>query len=265
MLHSTTIKNKIQKAVGPVCALAFWVLVWKIFSLFIGKEILLPSPEVVFFKLMELVTLGSFWKIIGTSFLNIMGGFLLGVLCGCVLAAATCAASFAHALVAPVMNVMKATPIASFIILAMVWLKQGDIAVFAVFLMVMPLIWGNVTAGIKGADRALLEMAQAFRFSKSKILACIYLPSVLPFLLSGATTAIGFAWKAGVAAEVLATPRHSIGAQMHNARVYLEMPSLFAWTVVVVLLSMLIEWAIKRLANAFSKERGHRYAPAPPK
>ena len=107
--------------------------------------------------------------------------------------------------------------------------------------MVLPIIWANVSEGIRNTDRQLLEMGRMFRFGPWKTAWRIFVPSILPYFMAGCTTGLGLAWKAGVAAEVLAMPRNSIGLQLYNAKVYLETSDLFAWTLVIILLSMLLE------------------------
>ena len=75
----------------------------------------------------------------------------------------------------------------------------------------------------------------------------IYLPSLRPYLLAAVTTAMGLAWKSGVAAEVLCIPRPAIGTQIYNSKLYLDIPDLFAWTVAVVALSLLLEGLLRAL------------------
>lgn len=166
---------------------------------------------------------------------------MLGVLAGAVLAVLTSLSSWLYSIFRPMLTVIKSTPVVSFIILALVWMEKSTVPVFISFLMVTPMIWANLAGGIRETDRNLLEMAKTYGFTKRQIVQKIYIPSVMPSLLTALTTAIGFAWKAGIAAEVISTPRQSIGSQLYNAKVYLETVDLFAWTVVVVVLSMALE------------------------
>lgn len=243
-----------SKILPGILVFAVWILIWQITSLRIDQEILLPSPAKVFQKTGELVWLPSFWGTVFFSFIRIMGGFCLGVLCGSLLAVGTSTFPWMERFFTPALKVIKATPVASFIILALVWMKQGGVSVFIAFLMVLPLIWANVVAGIESTDIKILQMAKVFCFTKRKILTLIYWPTVFPFLLSGIMTALGFAWKAGIAAEVLAMPKYSIGTQLYNSKVYLETVDLFAWTMVVIILSMVIEGFIVRFLRRLTRK-----------
>ncbi len=222
-------------------AILFWIAVWEILSLCVGQELLVPSPAQVLVRLSQLLRETDFWRIAASSLLRIMGGYLAAVAAAILLAILTSSFSFLHVLVSPLLGIIKATPVASFIILALVWLRGSRIPPFAAFLMVLPIVWANVSEGIRNTDQQLLEMSRMFRFGPWKTAWRIYVPSILPYFMAGCTTGLGLAWKAGVAAEVLAMPRNSIGMQLYNAKVYLETPDLFAWTLVIILLSMLLE------------------------
>lgn len=256
MTTSTTAaeKKRVVSLLKKCAALLFWAAVWQIVSLCVGQELLVPSPAQVLVRLSQLVRETDFWLVSAGSLLRIMAGYLTAVAAAVLLAVLTSAFSFLRELVSPLLSVIRATPVASFIILALVWLRGSQIPPFAAFLMVLPIVWANVGEGIRNTDVRLLEMARVFRFGPWKTAWRIYVPGVFPYFMAGCTTGIGLAWKAGVAAEVLAMPRSSIGLQLYNAKVYLETPDLFAWTLVIILLSMLLE---KLLTGLLCRLSGH--------
>ena len=230
-------------------AVAVWLLLWQLASMAVGLPLLLPSPLAVLLRLGQLCTGADFWLTVASSLLRILLGFLLGVLFGTALAGLCWRFRLIDALARPLLGVLKSTPVASFIILALVWVKTTWLATVISFIMVLPLIYANVREGIDSADRQLLEMAQVFRLSRRKTFRYCYLPAILPFFL-----ALGFAWKSGIAAEVLGRPARAIGSQIYDSKIYLETPDLFAWTLVVILLSVLLE----RLAVRFVRWAGKR-------
>ncbi len=234
----STIKGNVIK---NLFAAFFWVAVWEAAALAVHKEVLVASPLTVFKRLWVLGQTGDFWISAGASVFRILLGFLLAVFLGCLAAWLTSRFGPVHALFAPLMAVIKATPVASFIILALVWIETGNIPTFTSFLMVFPVIWGNVHQGICQVDSDLKEVAKVYRMSGIKCLTKLYIPSVLPFFSAGCTTGLGLGWKAGIAAEVLCTPKPSIGKELYSAKVYLETADVFAWTLVVILLSFFIE------------------------
>ena len=235
-------------------AVAVWLLLWQLASMAVGLPLLLPSPLAVLLRLGQLCTRADFWLTVASSLLRILLGFLLGVLFGTALAGLCWRFRLIDALARPLLGVLKSTPVASFIILALVWVKTTWLATVISFIMVLPLIYANVREGIDSADRQLLEMAQVFRLSRRKTFRYCYLPAILPFFLSAISSALGFAWKSGIAAEVLGRPARAIGSQIYDSKIYLETPDLFAWTLVVILLSVLLE----RLAVRFVRWTGKR-------
>lgn len=235
-------------------AVAVWLLLWQLASMAVGLPLLLPSPLAVLLRLGQLYTGADFWLTVASSLLRILLGFLLGVLFGTALAGLCWRFRLIDALARPLLGVLKSTPVASFIILALVWVKTTWLATVISFIMVLPLVYANVREGIDSADRQLLEMAQVFRLSRRKTFRYCYLPAILPFFLSAISSALGFAWKSGIAAEVLGRPARAIGSQIYDSKIYLETPDLFAWTLVVILLSVLLE----RLAVRFVRWAGKR-------
>ena len=222
-------------------ATVFWVGIWCLLAYRIGSDFLFPSPLTVWQTLCHLVTEKSFWLITFTSVLRVVWGILLSLILGTALAYLTSLSGLLNTLLGPAISAIKATPVASFIILALLWLDRDILPVFITALIVIPIVWANVTEGIRNVDRNLIDVANIYRFSLGKRLHRLYIPSIAPYFMAACKSSLGMAWKAGIAAEILATPNHSIGKELYYSKAYLETPTLFAWTVVVILLSLLIE------------------------
>ena len=175
------------------------------------------------------------------SLLRVLWGILISWILGTLLAYLLHVSRVLNALVSPLITAIKATPVASFIILALLWFDRGVLPVFITALIVIPIVWANVTQGINSVDKNLTEVASMYRFSVRKKIFRLYVPSVAPYFMAACKSSLGMAWKAGIAAEVLATPEHSIGVELYYSKTYMEHTTLFAWTLVVVLLSVIIE------------------------
>ena len=188
----------------------------------------------------------------GWSASRVFGGFLLACLTGTALAALAARHPPAEELLAPVAAAVKATPVASFIILALVWLDSRHLPVFISFLMVFPTVYLNLLEGIRQTDRNLLEMAQVFHVPLTRRLRGIYLPQVLPYFRSAASLGLGLCWKAGIAAEVIGLPAGSMGERLYTAKIYFQTPDLFAWTAAVVAVSAVFERLFLRLVDALA-------------
>ncbi len=238
MRRSTIWANKPFRAAA---ALIFWIAVWQLVSMAVGLELLLPGPATVGRTLLRLLRDGAFWRSVGCSLLRVFGGFAAGTALGVLLAALTAAVPACDALLSPAIRLMRTVPVASFIVLALLWLKSWLLPAVIAAIVVLPVVWGNVRAGIRAIEPQYLELARCYRFGRWKTLRFVQIPSVLPYFRAAVLSAVGMGWKAGVAAEVLCQPKLSIGAHLYNAKVYLETDQLFAWTLVVIVLSLLFE------------------------
>lgn len=253
-MKTSIIRDKILKA---IFAALFWVAVWEMAALAVHKEVLVADPVTVLRQLGELAGTGSFWTSAACSVGRILLGFLTAAVLGSVIACVTARLALVNTLFAPLAAVIKATPVASFIILALVWIDTGRIPTFTAFLMAFPVIWGNVHQGIQQVDIGLKEVAKVYGMPRVKCLTKLYIPSIMPFFSAACTTGLGLAWKAGIAAEVLCTPRNSIGKELYSAKIYLETPDVFAWTLVVIVLSFVIEKLLVYLIRKAVRANGY--------
>lgn len=224
--------------------------VWQLAAMGVNAPILLASPVQTLARLLALLPTAELWRTVGCSFLRIAGGFLLALALGTALALAAYRWAAAETLLRPYVLVIKSVPVASFIILALIWMGSARLPLFISFLMVFPVIYTNTLQGLKAADAQLLEMARLFRVPWARRLRYIHLPALEPFLLAGCSTALGMSWKAGVAAEVIGVVGGSIGERLYEAKIYLQTADLLAWTVVIVAVSALFEraflWLLRR-------------------
>lgn len=234
-------KAKVFKLISALLSVLFWILVWAALSFKIGSEFLLPSPADTLRTLSKLTLTADFWTIAGISLVRILAGILIAIAVGSAAAVLTSNIRLADSLLSPMMTVIKATPVASFIILALLWVDRNTLPIFITVLIVLPIVWSNVSSGIRSVDKGLLEVAAVYRFTFGKRVMKVYLPSIMPYFLAACRASLGMAWKAGIAAEVLCTPRHAIGTQIYFSKTYLETTELFSWTLAVILLSVIIE------------------------
>ncbi len=238
----------LKKVLYVLPAPAFWVGVWQVCALLVdrhvdgrGNELLLPYPISVWNALVSMLGTGDFWAVVLASLGRIAVGLMCGVLLGAALAVVTHGSRWCDRLLSPAIRVARAAPVASFILLVLLWTGRNRVPAVISALMVLPVVWDSLSQGIRAVDRKLLELAKAYRFSRFKTGKLVYLPSLRPYILTALTNAAGLAWKSGVAAEVLCLPDPSLGQRIYYTKYYLDIPELFAWTAVTVALSMALE------------------------
>jgi len=245
--------KKLHPFAKKLMVFAFWLLVWELLALKVGKSLLLPAPVEVLPRLFELMGEIDFWVITVLSLCSVFAGVIVSVILGTVLAVITCSIKPLDALISPILGVIRSAPIASFIVLAILWLGREAVPSLIAGLMVLPVVWANVSAGIKNTDKQLLEMSRCYNFSPLRTVRRVYAPSIMPHFLSAVRTALGLGWKAGITAEVLTVPANSIGKMLSDAKLYMETVDLFAWTLVIILCSLAIEKLIMAAISSLGK------------
>ena len=233
--------------VNGLPALIFWSAVWYLAALAMDNPLLLPGPLQVLKCLGNLMQTAAFWQTVAVSIGRILLGVVSAMLLGCILAVITASCRLLEVLIAPAMTAMQATPVASFTILVLIWIDRDYVPVLICGMMVLPVVYNSVSTGIRVTDPQLLEMAKVYRLSRFQILRRIYVPSVLPFFQTACINSVGLGWKAGIAAEVLTVPKHSIGRMIADSKLYLMTEELFASTLVVIVLSLLLQKLMLRL------------------
>ena len=233
---------------------AFWIALWAFSAWRVGKPLLFPSPLAVLTRLWELAQTKEFYTVVGNSLWSVLSGILIAVLLGSILSALTAHVKVLRDLLLPIMTVIKATPVASFIILALIWIGAKKVPTFITILIVLPLIWTNLDVGFSKIDRGLWEVAKVYKMPFWRRWTTLTLPSLKPYFVSACRSALGLAWKAGIAAEIIASPRNTIGTMIGDAKQYILTADMFAWTLTVILLSLVIEFVFSALLTRLGKD-----------
>lgn len=238
-----------KKALKIIASVLVWLVLWQILAICVNSKIILVTPIEAAKRLWELIREVSFWRSILSSMGRILLGFALGMTVGTFMAVVSGKVGFIRTLLSPLISVMKSIPVASFTILALIWIGSKDLSVLVSFLICVPIVCANMLEGIDNLDPNLEEMSRVFKIPFGRRFAGVYLSQLLPYFRSASRLAIGLCWKSGVAAEVIGIPSGSIGERLYMSKVYLETADLFAWTTVIILLSYLCERFFIALVN----------------
>ena len=254
-------KKLFIKVGATASALALWIAIWWIAAINIDIALILPTPAAVFLKMLKLPAEQGFAAMLFGSMGRVFLGYALGILLGVLFA------YFAHflypvkAFLSPFIKIITAIPVASFILLCMLWMANEITAVFIAFLMVLPIVYGNVLGGLENTDRSLIEAASAYGFSPVKKAFLLYVPSLLPYFGSACITGIGLAWKAAISAEIMCVTAKSIGYHIYQSQSW-ETEKMFALTIYVILLSIISEYLIKGIAHLIKRYTKKRFGGA---
>ena len=178
---------------------------------------------------------------------RVIAGLVLGTVFGIVFAMLSHRFYVVKAILSPAITVIKSTPVASFIIILWIMMSGSALSIFIAFLMVVPVIWQNLMDGYDAIDAQMYEVAEIFEFSGFKRLRILVIPTLFGYLYPALITSVGLAWKSEIAAEIIAYTKNSIGYMINNAKADFDTPRVFAWTVVIITMSILLELITKKM------------------
>lgn len=246
---STTVQNKTRSIISFAAA----VLVWQLAASILNEPLLLSSPIDVIKRMATIWKEPYFFYSIYVSAKNIFIGFFTALFLAVLLGAISARYRFFETLLMPYITCMKTVPVASFVILALLWFKAERLSIFISFLIVFPVIYKNVVEGIRSVDIKLLEMAKLYNVPLKRKIKMLYLPKLRPYMVSALSSSIGMSWKAGVAAELIARPDFTIGQRLYDSKVYLSTADLFCYTLIIILLGYLSEKIILAITQRLTE------------
>ncbi len=239
--------KKLKKALTTAAVIVIWLGIWQVVSLIVNQPLYVPSPYDTFKSLFGLVGTSGFWLSILATFYRVALGLAVSFVLGCSVAYISAHAKAVESFLNPFVTAVKSTPVMSIIILALVWFKASFVPVFSCILLCFPIFYTNTLSGIKAVDRGFLELAKVYSIRKARVISEVTLPSVLPHIYSALSISLGFSWKSVVAAEVLSSPRYSMGFNLYETKLYLNTSELFAWTIAIIIVSIIFEKGLKSL------------------
>ena len=252
--RSILLKFKPLKIIIPLVVI---LSAWEIIALIVNDNFFMPTVHETAVSLFKILISGAFFEVIFIAFLRVISGLIWGIIAGILIAAVCHKFDIVNTILSPIISIMKATPVACIIVLLWIRMSYTEIAVFVVILMVLPIVWQNVYDAFKSVDKDLEEVAAIFKLGKLQKIKVLIVPTLLSYLLPAIITSIGLAWKAEIAAEIMTNS--NIGRLIYDFKtVSLDTASIFAWTVIIVVLSILFEKVAKyflgRLANEFKDQ-----------
>ncbi len=243
-----------MKKIGKKLAAAIiWLVLWQLLALVVNNKILLAGPVETVTALVRMAGEAEFWESLISSYLHIMLGIVIGTVLGILFSCISYRYKAVEIFLSPFVETLKAIPVASFIILILIWIGSENVSTVIVSLVVFPIMYVGMLGGFSACDKKLLEMAHVYRMPGINKFRYIYFPSLMPFIISAMSLAVPMGFKSGVAAEVIGQPLKSMGNGLYRAKIYLDTGELFAWTFVIVFLAFITEKLILLILSLFKK------------
>lgn len=231
------------------------ILLWKLVSFLVGREIILPSPEATLVYLVELLGRGETWAAIAATLRRVLISFLINIVIALFTGIASGFSSRIYYLLMPVVTVMKAVPTMGVILLSLIWFNSEIAVLFVCTLIVFPLLYSSVVTGIHHLDKGLLEMHRVFKIRWPRTMGRFVLPSLRPYLIAGVMSGLGLSMKVIIAAEVLSQPRIGIGTMFQIERASLNTTGVFAWSLLVIFITAGMDYVFNSVRRRYGKRK----------
>ncbi len=228
-----------------IASIGMMLALWQIAALYFNSSLIVPQPRDTIVAVFKLITNGDFIRVAGTTLLRGLLGFFISALLGVGIGILAGINKNFNTFITPLLVTIRSVPVISLLLLALIWFSPGFVPVFIAMLTMFPFICTNVTDGIKSVDPNLIQMATFYRVKKKQILYEVYIPSIMPFIISGASSAMGIGWRAIIIGEVLSQPRYGIGTNMKTAQTFLNVEAVIAWTLIAIVISFIFEKLIR--------------------
>lgn len=234
----------ILKSVGWFAlAVAFFVAVWVVAYFVVGNEYVLPSPWQTAVAGFWLLGTAELWTALLSTFLRALEALAIAF------AFAVAFAVLAHVLpqwgrfLAFFVSALRSLPTMAVLLMLLIWTTPSFAPVVVAFMALFPILYTSMRAALAAVDKDLVQMCEVYRVPMKKRILDMYLPIASPYVVRELAGAAAFALKLIVSAEIMAYTYRSLGGMLQDAQIFSEMPRLFALTVLVIVLGLLLEGA----------------------
>lgn len=213
------------------------ILIWLLLSIVVDNEIIIPGIGVTIENLFRIVSSDDFYLTILWTFFRSILVFVISTILSIILASLSSVSVVLYNHIKPVLSMMASIPILAIIILALIWLDVEMVSIFIGIIFILPIQFEKVLGGINSIDVKLLEMAKIYKVCRWVKIKDIYIPIILSSIFFIANSTLGSALKMVIAGEVLSQPQFSIGSNLILQKTYLNTPGVFAWIIIILILS----------------------------
>jgi len=229
--------------------LVYSLLLWQLLAVGIDREVIVPYPLDVIKKMGQMIWDISFYQTIFTTLSHVVVVVMGSMVVAFILAYICYRYPIVDEYVTPVLSFIQAIPNISFIILVLVWTTSIMTVYIVLFFVIFPLLYHNFIHGFKNIPADLVDVIWLYHPPFFDKMLHVYMPLLKPSLLSGMKSALSLGVKVAVMAEILAGLPYGVGRAINFARIQFDMESVFAWTIWLVMMIIVIEYILKRLIH----------------
>ena len=221
------------------------ITIYGIAAFLLDRSFILPKLDEIVHSFFVIITSKDFISIV----LVTLSRFLMGVLISFILALILATWAFYSpgfkAFMEPLYTLLKSIPNVTYIIVALLWLGRNGSVILVAFLAIFPILYNSILSSYENIDPELIEVTDLYPDGKLFKLWHVYLPLIKPGIILSLQNALTLALRVSVMAEILGQVSMGIGRAMNFAKINYLMADIFAWTIIIIIISALIDAIFK--------------------
>lgn len=242
-----TWKTRLQVLLGIVLLL----IIWQVIAIYINNDIYLPKLQEVIKSLKEIVTKKDFLLIVASSFYRTVISFIIALLAAIIIGVLSSMYPFINNLLKPLNSIGKTIPTLVLVVLALIWFDKDNAPFIVGIAIVFPILYDGIVNTLTKNDKKLDEMMKIYEIPKVYKIRKVYIPNIIFYILKILVPTISLAFKVVIAGEVHGQPKYGIGSAVQLEKVNFNTPGIFAWIVIIAIISILFELFNKFLTGKY--------------
>lgn len=232
----------------------FFIGLWQLIAITINNDIYIPRVQQVIEAINIIFKDENFLKVIFSSFYRTILSYILAVVFSIILGVLGTVYPFFKYLMQPINSFAKTIPTMVFVVLLLVWFDK-DITPFAVgFAIIFPILYEGVRNDLMQIDEKIINMTKIYEVSLKDKIKKIYLPVMKFYFMSIFVSTFSLTFKVVITGEVYGQPKFGMGSQIQLEKVNFNVSGIFAWIVIIIFISLLLE-----IINKLLKKKIYRW------
>jgi len=232
----------------------FFIGLWQLIAIVINNDIYIPRIQQVIEAIKTIFKEQNFLKIILSSFYRTILSYVFALIFAMILGVLATVYPFFKYLMQPINSFGKTIPTMVLVVLSLVWFDKDKTPFVVGFAITFPILYEGIRNGLMQIDKKVIDMTKIYEVSLKDKIKKIYLPVMKFYFMSIFVSTFSLTFKTVIAGEVHGQPKFGIGSQIQLEKVNFNTSGIFAWIVIIVIISFVLE-----IINKLLKEKIYRW------
>ncbi len=236
-MKESTWKNKLEIILGAVILL----VIWQVIATKINNDIYIPKLQEVYTSFLEIIREKDFLLTVFWSFYRTIISFGVALILAIIIGVLSSMYPFLNNLLKPLNSIGKTIPTLVLVVLALIWFDKNSAPFVVGIAIVFPILYDGIVNTLTKKDKNLEEMMLIYEVPIGEKIKRVYIPNIIFYILRIFVPTISLAFKVVIAGEVHGQPKYGIGAAVQLEKMNFNTPGIFAWIIIIAIISLLFE------------------------